>query len=333
MDGSSSTQLIVAAAAGAAAATFSVYLLYRRRLSPAVRQLSEGFCVPCDEELEPVKRQRSHQLERQRSLKNAGPPKLSRYNSSNDIDDGLLAWSKYIEAPTQLYDSTGFIEGVGVQKITLPFKAHEIDKVAEWLEDEDRSGMGALRPLHRLSTRLGEFKAQFDSLDLGSYDDLTSAAVSEDGEPGSDEFDKLMWSLLIVEPNRFFPLHAHPQGEVIYVVRGALYENRVLTSALVNAPTTALADSGYPKLYRVEKKSGGEAFANPRFSVHQSYTLDEGAVLLVLWCGKHANLTDPGNAMWDVTRCSNPWCAMACPGGTFEALARRGAGGAGAELH
>ena len=51
--------------------------------------------------------------------------------------------------------------------------------------------------------------------------DLTSAAVSEDGEPGSDEFDKLMWSLLIVEPNRFFPLHAHPQGEVIYVVRGA----------------------------------------------------------------------------------------------------------------
>ena len=137
-----------------------------------------------------------------------------------------------------MYDSTGFIEGVGVQKITLPFKAHEIDKVAEWLEDEDRSGMGALRPLHRLSTRLGEFKAQFDSLDLGSYDDLTSAAVSEDGEPGSDEFDKDMWSLLIVEPNRFFPLHAHPQGEVIYVVRARLYENRVLTSALVNAPTT-----------------------------------------------------------------------------------------------
>ena len=66
--------------------------------------------------------------------------------------------------------------------------------------------------------------------------------------------------------------------------------------------------------------------------MRQSYTLDEGAVLLVLWCGKHANLADPANAMWDVERYQNPLCPMACPGGTFEALARRSKARAGGWL-
>jgi len=320
-----SSRLAVAAVVGATVAAVAAYLRHRRRLpAPEV----EAYCQPCDEEFEPAVKQRTHHLVRQRTLSG-----LSRQKSV--VNDDLLAWMDYAKEPTLLFGSPGFIPGVGVQKIELPFAAHEIDKVARWMEDEEQSGMGALRPLHRLSTpeRLDDFKAQFGSLDLGSYDDLAAAATSSVKEPGSAEFNALIWTILIIEPNRFFPLHAHPQGEVIYCARGALYENRVLTSALVNAPTTSLVDSGFPKLYSVHKRTGGEAFANPRFSVHQSYTLDEGAVLFVLWCGRHANLTDPTNAMWDVKRCQNPWCAMACPGGTYEALARKGGSGPAAELH
>ena len=46
-----------------------------------------------------------------------------------------------------------------------------------------------------------------------------------------------------------------------------------------------MPDIGYPRLFRVNKKEGGSCFSNPRFTVHQSYTMDEGAVLLVLWMG------------------------------------------------
>ena len=76
----------------------------------------------------------------------------------------------------------------------------------------------------------------------------------------------------------------------------------------------------------MNKHTGGNALCNPRFSVHQSYTLDEGAVLLVLWCGKHANLADPDQLLWDPSRCQNPLCPLACPDQTFEVFARNSAG-------
>ena len=45
-------------------------------------------------------------------------------------------------------------------------------------------------------------------------------------------------------------------------------------------------------------------------------------MLLVLWSGKHCNLADPDNLLWDPARCQNPFCSLACPDGNFAALAR-----------
>ena len=87
-------------------------------------------------------------------------------------------------------------------------------------------------------------------------------------------------TVLIMEPNRFFQLHKHPNIEVVYCARGAIYENRVLSSALLNYQrdqNAQLVDSGFPKFFRVNRHAGGTAYDHPRFSVDQVYTLDEGA--------------------------------------------------------
>jgi len=321
-------RLAIGAAAAAAAAAVVYYL--RQRQSTIIPE-SEAYCEECDpDECPPAQRQREHQLQRQQSigqgkLGQAITPQLARQKSS--VDDGLLGWARYCAAPTKVFGSDGFTDA-GVQRINLPHGAGELECVAAWLEDEEQSGMGALRPLHRLGTpeRLSAWKERFGSLDLGDYD-----AVRESPSESLAHLASLGWSVLIIEPNRFFPCHQHPNVELIYCARGALYENRVLSSALINAPLPAsgarvLVDSGFPRLFRVHQRRGGETFENPRFSVHQSYTLDEGCVLLVLWAGKHANLVDADNLLWDPARCQNPFCPMACPDKTFEALARNSAG-------
>ena len=40
------------------------------------------------------------------------------------------------------------------------------------------------------------------------------------------------------------------------------------------------------------------------------YTMEEGAIVLVLWSGRHVNLTDPDSTMWAINRCQNPDCPM-----------------------
>ena len=310
----------VAATSAVAAAAVYIALRLRRAAAAAEEVEEDAYCQPCNlEQCPPAQRQRSHQLQREMSSETL----LRRQQSSLiDDDDFQQGWSRYRREPSMLFGSKGFSD-VGVQRIDLPFGAHELDKVAAWLDDAEQSAMGALRPLHRLQTpeRLQEWKQHFDSLDLGGYDELTANAAAA----GAEHLAALGWSILLIEPNRFFPCHKHPNVEVIYCARGALYENRVLGSALVNRPRSEkakLIDSGFPRFFRVNKHVGGSVLCNPRFSVHQSYTLDEGAVLLVLWCGKHANLSDPDHLMWDPSRCQNPLCPLACPDGTFEALAR-----------
>jgi hypothetical protein len=250
---------------------------------------------------------------------------------------GAQKWVTYRAAPTQMFGSTGLSSDTGVQRINLPFKAWEIGKAAAWLEDEEQSGLGALRPLHRLSTseRLSAWKEGFSALDLGDYDELAAACAESAAAGTATEgtphgyLAALSLSVLLIEPNRFFPCHKHPDIELVFCARGALYENRVLVSALLNKPSedkAKLVDSGFPKYFKVGKVPGGSTLFNARYSVHQSYTLDEGAVLLVLWNGKHTNLTDPDHLLWDPSRCVNPGCMLACPDKTFEALARNSAG-------
>jgi hypothetical protein len=302
---------------GAAASTSRAPVVAKRG-PPIVEpeELVDAYCQPC-EDSPPVQRQRTHELQRQATLR-----------SNNGGGEG---------GGGDVPELTHQVSDTGVQRINVPFKAWEIGKAAAWLEDEEQSGLGALRPLHRLSTseRLSAWKEGFSALDLGDYDELAAACAESAAAGTATEgtphgyLAALSLSVLLIEPNRFFPCHKHPDIELVFCARGALYENRVLVSALLNKPSedkAKLVDSGFPKYFKVGKVPGGSTLFNARYSVHQSYTLDEGAVLLVLWNGKHTNLTDPDHLLWDPSRCVNPGCMLACPDKTFEALARNSAG-------
>ena len=302
---------------------------------PTIKEVEvEAFEVE-DGGFSPAKRQKEHQQKREEEL-GATPLMPSRFKSNVDDIIPMQNWLDYRASPTPLFGSKKMSE-VGVQRIDLPFNPMELERVAAWLDDEKRSGMEALRPFHRLNTpeRIEAWKARFDNLDLGSYDEVRDPATSETMEAsGSEEaagaasLQGLKWSVLIMEPNRFFQLHKHPNIEVVFCARGAIYENRVLSSALLNYQrdqNAQLVDSGFPKFFKVMQHAGGTAYDHPRYSVDQVYTLDEGAVVLTLWSGKHVLLNDPDGLMWKPSRCQNPKAPLACPDGTFEALAKNSA--------
>jgi hypothetical protein len=351
---------------------------FRPRLVPIAEVEEEAFVEEIANDV--AQRQREHQQRRLSSLHARNSAALdagSVTRQKSGVDDlNLQGWADYRANPTSMFGSEGLSE-VGVQRIDLPFGASELERVAAWLDDVSQSGMAPLRPLHRLDTpeRLGAWKERFDSLDLGEYDALRAAAqeatatTTSADMAGAEHLASLRWSVLLIEPNRFFQCRKHPNVEVIFCAyatphrhtpmrhrhtrprapsahgcashalsyplsheplasRGAVYENRVLASALLNAPRedhSELIDSGFPKFFRVNQHAGGATFDHPRYSVDQSYTLDEGAVLLVLWAGKHIPLADPDDLMWDPSRCQNPLCALACPDRTFEALASHSA--------
>ena len=148
-----------------------------------------------------------------------------------------------------------------------------------------------------MPNRLKAWRAQFASLDLGTSEEACAES--------SAHLFSLRWTILIIQPNRFFPAHQHPNVEVEFVLRGALYENRLLLQPDAPLAEASVPDGGFPRLFRVQKHVGGAFFSNPRYSVHQSYTMDEGVVLLVLWTGRHVNIADRDGALWEPGRCQN----------------------------
>ena len=199
-----------AATTAAVATALALFYLVHKLLGSEPEE-EEAYCVPCGNECPPAQRQRTHQLIRQSSV---GQPTLGRHRSI--VDDGLLSWAAYAAAPTSLFGSEG-INAAGVQRIDLPYVPWALETVAAFLDDEEQSGLGALRPLHRLNTpeRLAAWKERFDSMDLGSYDELSSHAkrlspeamqqASDFTPPGVKHIATLRWSILVIEPNRFFP--------------------------------------------------------------------------------------------------------------------------------
>ena len=78
----------------------------------------------------------------------------------------------------------------------------------------------------RKAERRAAWRAEFETLDLGSYDEACMRSAQHIG--------KLCWTVLLIQPHRSFPVHQHPDIEVEFVLRGALYENRLLSQP--NAP-------------------------------------------------------------------------------------------------
>jgi len=299
--------------------------LYLRRRRRAASEPVEAYCQPCGDDEQVGSKYHQPALYRSKSalkFKSQGAA-LSRQSSS--VNDDHLAWSTYIEAPSTYAGASGF-NAAGAQRIDLPqFAGHEFERVADFIDSEGGSslGLGALGQFHRLGTaeRRAAWRTHFAGLDLGTYEEAC--------QESAQQMAKLCWTVLLIEPHKSFPVHQHPDIEVEFVLRGVLYENRLL--AQPNAPLAetaaelAVPDRGYPKLFRVNRHGGGDFFNNPRYSVHQSYTMDEGVVLLVLWTGRHTNITDKEGKLWQAERCQNPECPLACTAKTFRGFVQLGA--------
>ena len=93
-----------------------------------------------------------------------------------------------------------------------------------------------------------------------------------------------------IKPNAWFRVHQHPNLEFEQTLVGSLHEVRLLS----DPPTLPDGDEG-PDLRRaLDWEAGtvpaGEFVVNAVGSVHQSFTEGDGALIVVLWSGCHANV-------------------------------------------
>lgn len=114
---------------------------------------------------------------------------------------------------------------------------------------------------------------------------------------------KLEWALMDCVPGCQFRLHAHPNVELVYCVKGELHEIRMNgdpwtksfqkhrkdTSQVIGP---SLLDCQRP--WRFGTLKAGEWLVNEIGSIHKSFTATngEGCVLLCLWGGSHANISE-----------------------------------------
>jgi hypothetical protein len=122
---------------------------------------------------------------------------------------------------------------------------------------------------------------------------------------------QLQWSIMSCPRGVQFPLHAHPNLELIYCIRGTLYEIRMngepITRSFKEDETGSeeLRDEKVlvgPTLTDIKRSwsfdtlQAGQWLVNEVGSIHKSFTSarsDGGCDLLVLWGGSHANIRHP----------------------------------------
>lgn len=121
---------------------------------------------------------------------------------------------------------------------------------------------------------------------------------------------RLEWSLMLCPPGVQFQLHAHPNIELIYCIRGALYEVRMNGPPLSRhfekfgsgCGDNTMTKVAGPELTHVQRSWSFDTLRESQWlvnevgSIHKSFTSsksDGGCDLLVLWGGSHANISDP----------------------------------------
>ena len=100
----------------------------------------------------------------------------------------------------------------------------------------------------------------------------------------------LKLEVMALKPNAWFKVHGHPNIEFEQTLVGALHEVRLCG----DPPTLSDGDEG-PDLRRaLDWEAGavpaGDFVVNAVGSVHQSFTKNDGALIVVLWSGCHANV-------------------------------------------
>lgn len=112
---------------------------------------------------------------------------------------------------------------------------------------------------------------------------------------------KLQWSLMDCGPGCQFRLHAHPNIELIYCVRGALHEVRMDGEAFHRDYSSNTGDERHPvgpnlqdlkRSWSFNTLNAGQWLVNEAGSIHKSFTATKGSgcILMVLWGGGHADI-------------------------------------------
>jgi hypothetical protein len=107
---------------------------------------------------------------------------------------------------------------------------------------------------------------------------------------------QLHWSVMDCAPGTQFNMHAHPNIEVVYCIRGALHEIR-----MSGEPFERSFKSGKvygPNLTQLDRSwyfgtlPQGEWLVNEVGSIHKSFTATngDGCLLMCLWGGGHADI-------------------------------------------
>lgn len=105
----------------------------------------------------------------------------------------------------------------------------------------------------------------------------------------------MMWSILEIQPNKAFQLHSHPNIEINYVLQGTLYQKYFPTEAFklptlmfqkTTIETNEIADALPMEQLTESSVKAGSMLLNLPGSTHQSFTKEEGAVLLCLFSSK-----------------------------------------------
>lgn len=124
---------------------------------------------------------------------------------------------------------------------------------------------------------------------------------------GESNSRKMRWNLMKIASNTSFRLHAHQNIEVIYVLKGSMCElrmvgtppQRIFSLDEKDGPNLSNPDFNLQFITRktsavsasVELQNTMNSFLiNEKGSIHLSYTVEDGAELLVLWSGGHGNI-------------------------------------------
>ena len=117
----------------------------------------------------------------------------------------------------------------------------------------------------------------------------------------------LQWTAMTCAPGCQFPLHLHPNIELVYCIKGALHEVRMKGPPMTHdweivrrssdqqgekLQGPSLLDS--ERSFSFETLQQGQWLVNEVGSIHKSFTASsgKGATLMVLWGGRHADIAE-----------------------------------------
>mmetsp|Transcript_20634 Transcript_20634/g.19970 ORF Transcript_20634/g.19970 Transcript_20634/m.19970 type:complete len:270 (+) Transcript_20634:2237-3046(+) len=193
----------------------------------------------------------------------------------------------------------------------------------------DKNGIDFYYSDKDFATVINEILDSFHSIEMYNPNTSSLNTLSSDYNEfrltGKSNGREMKWDIMTIQRNTSFRLHAHPNLELIYVIKGVIYEYRYEGSILKDfslstdtfGPDLSQGVSGVFKQRSSsaisherdntipEEISAGsltqnhenkirndhEGFlVNEKGSVHLSFTKEEEACLLVLWSGSHANI-------------------------------------------